>query len=107
MSEAKEELQLRRIAKGKKPQYANDPATDNLLSMVLVLMQELSVAIDRIDTIEQVLSEEQLVEIDQLASYEPSEPVAADRAAQRAAMIRRIFRSSESEFQSMTNFPRA
>ena len=35
-------VRLPRIAKGKKPQYFSDPATDKLLWMTLTLMEELS-----------------------------------------------------------------
>ena len=43
-------VRLPRIAKGKKPQYFSDPAIDKLLWMTMTLMEELSVARDRIDT---------------------------------------------------------
>jgi hypothetical protein len=96
-----DDFRLKMVAKGKKPTYAQDPATDKLLSMVLVLAQELSVACDRIDTLEQVLEEKNYVERDKLVNYIPTKAVTAERDAKREKMLSRLFRATESEFQSM------
>ena len=40
-----------RTAKGKKPGYFADPATDKLLQMVITLAGELSVVRDRLDLV--------------------------------------------------------
>jgi hypothetical protein len=42
---------LARTAKGRKPRYFADPATDKLLDMVVKLTAELSVTRDRLDAI--------------------------------------------------------
>ena len=42
---------LPRKAKGKRPQYFDDPAVDKLHLMLMAVIEELSVSRDRIDTI--------------------------------------------------------
>ncbi len=92
---------LRRTAKGKKPQYFADPATDKLLSMVLELAQELSVSRDRIDTLERLIDRAGLFPMSAVETYLPSPDEAEERATRRAAMLRRVFRSTEKEIDDI------
>ncbi len=92
---------LARAAKGRKPQYFADPATDKLLSMVLALTQELSVARDRIDTLERLLDRAGVLSARTVDDYLPNPEEAAARAALRAGMIRRVFRAAETEAQDL------
>jgi hypothetical protein len=92
---------LARVAKGRKPQYFTDPATDTLLSMVLALTQELSVARDRIDTLERLLDRAGLLAADVVDAYLPTPEEAAIRADLRAAMLRRVFRGAEKDARDL------
>ncbi len=92
---------LARAAKGRKPQYFADPATDKLLSMVLALTQELSVARDRIDTLERLLDRAGVLDAQAVEDYLPTAEEAAARSALRAGMIRRVFRAAEKEAQDL------
>ncbi len=92
---------LARTAKGRKPQYFADPATDKLLSMVLALTQELSVARDRIDTLERLLDRAGVLAAQTVDEYLPTADEAAARATLRAAMLRRVFRAAEKEAQDL------
>jgi hypothetical protein len=92
---------LARAAKGRKPRYFADPATDTLLSMVLALTQELSVARDRIDTLERLLDRAGVLAADKVDAYLPTPDEAAARADLRAAMLRRVFRAAEKEAQDL------
>ncbi len=92
---------LARVAKGRKPRYFSDPATDKLLSMVLALTQELSVARDRIDTLERLLDRAGLLAAETVEAYLPTPVEAAARADTRAAMLRRIFRAVEKDAQDL------
>jgi hypothetical protein len=89
-----ETLKLRRVAKGKKPQYFHDPATDSLFSMVVTLTQELSVAIDRIDTLEGLLAKNSVLSQEDIEFFEPEDERSLRRESDRADLIRRVFRSS-------------
>lgn len=92
---------LKRTARGKKPQYFSDPATDKLLSMVLELTQELSVSRDRIDTLERLIDRAGLFPMSLVEAYLPSPSEAEERATRRLAMLRRVFRSTEKELNDI------
>jgi hypothetical protein len=96
---------LARAAKGRKPQYFSDPATDTLLSMVLALTQELSVARDRMDTLERLLDRAGVLAADKVDAYLPTPEEASARAELRAAMLRRVFRAAEKEAQDLAARP--
>lgn len=102
MSDQDEPVRLKRHAKGKRPQYFADPATDKLLKMVLTLSQELSVALERIDTLECLLSAHSNVSRDEIESFKPDEATKARRDASRAQMIERLFQPSRAEYDALT-----
>ena len=93
----KDSAPLKRVSKGRKPQYFADPATDKVLSMVLILTQELSVARDRIDTLERLIEAAGLFPAAKVENYLPTPDEAAERADRRAKMLSRVFRSTEKE----------
>jgi hypothetical protein len=95
-------LKLKRVSKGRKPQYFHDPATDKLHSMVLALTQELSVARDRIDTLERLIERAGLFPASAVESYLPNADEAAVRSERRAAMLSRVFRSTEKEMHDIS-----
>jgi len=92
---------LARAAKGRKPQYFADPATDKLLSMVLALTQELSVARDRIDTLERLLDRAGVLAAQSVEDYLPTAEEAVERGERRAGMLRRVFRGAEKEARDL------
>jgi len=92
---------LARASKGRKPQYFADPATDKLLSMVLALTQELSVARDRIDTLERLLDRAGVLAAQTVEDYLPTAEEATERGERRAEMLRRVFRGAEKEARDL------
>lgn len=93
---------LARVAKGKKPQYFADPATDKLLWMTLTLMAELSVTRDRLDTMERLLDKKRLVKRKDIEGFEPSAEATAERSEQRSAYIDRMMRAMHAELEEVT-----
>ena len=93
---------LARVAKGKKPQYFSDPATDKLLWMTLTLMEELSVTRDRLDTMERLLDKKRLVKRIDIEGFKPSAEAAAERNEQRSAYIDRMMRAMHAELEEVT-----
>ena len=91
------EVRLPRIAKGKKPQYFSDPAIDKLLWMTLTLMEELSVARDRIDTLERLLDDRGLLRQGDVDGFVPGPAARAQRAARRAGFVDRMMRAAQAE----------
>jgi hypothetical protein len=85
-------VQLPRRAKGERPYFFDDPAIDQLHAMFLALSAELSVAYDRIDTLERLLEQKGLVPRTEVEAYRPDDAVEGARAARRSEYLQRIFR---------------
>ena len=85
-------VRLPRQSKGKRPTFFSDPGIDQLYSIVLELSAELSVALDRIDSLERLLDSKQLISLSETENYRPSEAAEAERAERRDAYLARIFR---------------
>ena len=79
-------------AKGPLPQYFDDPAIDQLHSALLALAAELSVAYDRIDTLERMLERKGTLSRAEIDRFEPDEPALQERAARREALVARLLR---------------
>jgi hypothetical protein len=90
---------LARTAKGKRPQYFADPATDKLLTMVVNLMGELSVTRDRLDSVERLLEAHGIVPVAEVDGFRPTQAVEAARDQRRAQMIQRVLRPAEMELE--------
>ncbi len=88
---------LARIAKGKRPRFFADPATDKLLNMVVNLMAELSVTRDRLDTVERLLDSHNLVPTAEIETYRPAPAFESARDQKRAEMLQRVLRPVERE----------
>ena len=81
---------LPRVAKGKRPLYFRDPATDKLMGTVLSLVGELAVTRDRLDALERRLERDGT--LSRAALDELDAEAVAERDADRAAYIRRVMR---------------
>ncbi len=83
-------VRLRRTAKGKRPQYFHDPAVDKIHQMVLVLIEELSVTRDRLDAVERILEQRDVMKVSDVNSFIPDEAAESERAERRQDYIRRV-----------------
>lgn len=81
-----------RRPKGHQPQYFDDPAIDQLHSAMLALATELSVAFDRIDTLEQIIEQRAGVSRAEIDAFVPDEAAVARRAARRNDIAERLLR---------------
>jgi hypothetical protein len=93
---------MARVAKGKKPQYFADPATDKLLWMTITLMEELSVTRDRLDTVERLLDRRRVLPTTEIESFVPSGEVETQRSARRSAYVERVMRAVQAELDEIT-----
>lgn len=82
---------LPRRSKGPKPQFFRDPALDHLMAMVIALTTELSVAIERHDTLERLLEKNSILGRKAIEAYRPDEAVEAERFKTRDELIARVF----------------
>lgn len=95
--------EIAKVAKGKRPQYFSDPATDKLLNMVLTLAGELSVARDRLDTLERLLDERGVLDQASVDAYKPDSQAAAQRSQRRAAYLERVMRTVQMELEQISD----
>jgi len=92
-----EEPALPQIARGKRPQFFDDPALDLMMSVVLELSQELSVLYDRVDAMQRLLDRRQLLSRAELEAWTPDAAADAERARRRSEYLQRLFRVVRAE----------
>jgi hypothetical protein len=84
-------VRLPRIAKGRRPEFYDDPAIDQLFAIVTALTGELSVVSDRLDTVERLLTEARVLSAEAIEAYTPDATAAALRGERRDELLRRVF----------------
>jgi hypothetical protein len=70
----------------------DDPAVDQLYAAYVALATELSVAFERIDTLERLLETQSRLSREAIRDYQPSESVSAERQQHRAELAERLLR---------------
>jgi len=95
-------VRLARVPKGKRPQYFSDPAIDKLLWTTITLAQELAVTRDRLDTMEQLLTDKRVLKSGAVDSYVAPPAVEGAREAARMAYVARVMRAVEAELEETT-----
>jgi hypothetical protein len=78
-------------SKGDRPVFYEDPAIDQLFAIVTALTGEISVAFDRLDTLESALVRARALAPDALESYVADGSAAELRARKREELLRRVF----------------
>ena len=86
------QVRLPRVAKGKRPQFFDDPAIDQMMTFIIELSAEVSVVYDRLDTVERLLDSKGMVSRADIEAYRAPEAVEAERMARRDAYLKRVFR---------------
>jgi hypothetical protein len=82
---------LPRDPKGRRAQFYSDPAIDQLWAVVTALTAEVSVAFDRLDTLERLLERDGRATRASIEAFRPDETAAAERARRREELIQRVF----------------
>lgn len=88
-------------AKGRRPDYFDDPATDRLLSMVLALLGELSVTRERLDTVERLLAASGTLDPAAVEAFAPDGEAARARGLAARTLIARVLRGVEQDMQAL------
>jgi hypothetical protein len=78
--------------KGHRPYYFDDPAIDQLHAAFIALATELSVAFDRIDTLERLIEERGDLSRADIDGYVAEGAVEEARAARRADLAKRLLK---------------
>lgn len=90
-------------AKGRRPDYFDDPATDRLLSMLLALVGEVSVLRERLDTVERLLEAKGTLRRVNIEHYVPDRGAGEERGLATKAYIARVMRGLQQEVEAMQN----
>jgi hypothetical protein len=85
-------IRLMRTAKGRRPHYFADPATDRLLAILVSLVGEVAVLRERLDTVERLAEHAGVLTRHAIEEFQPSAEERAARDARRAAYLQRVFR---------------
>ncbi len=86
---------LPRVPKGRRAQFFDDAAVDQLFAIVAALTAELSVVGERMMTLEKVLESSGALRQGVLERYAPGDAEQAARTAAREALIERVFQVLE------------
>jgi ABC-type phosphate/phosphonate transport system ATPase subunit len=88
-------------AKGKRPQYFDEPATDRVLSMLLALVGEVSVLRERLDTIERLLEQQNTLQRADIETFTPDRQAAFERGCRTREYIARIMRGVQQDMEAI------
>jgi hypothetical protein len=88
-------------AKGKRPQYFEDPAIDRVLSITMALVAEVSVLRERLDTVERLLEAKGTINRKDIERYEPDREAGIERGTSTRAYIHRIMRGIQQEMEAL------
>ncbi|WP_181781520.1 hypothetical protein [Pseudonocardia pini] len=83
---------MRFRARGPRPRFFADPELDRFHVMLVALLGEVSVLRDRLDAVERVLDSGRPFTRADLEAYEPDAAAAAEREAERSALVERVLR---------------
>lgn len=88
-------------AKGKRPQYFEDPAIDRTLSIVMAIAGEVSVLRERLDTVERLLDAHGTVSRADIEAYQPDADAAYQRGLATKEYIARIMRGVQQDMEGL------
>jgi hypothetical protein len=90
-----------RKARGKRPAYFDDPATDRLLSILLAVAGELAVTRERLDTIERLLERAGHLDRAAVEQFRPDRDVGYERGLAHRAYVARILRGVQQDMEAL------
>ncbi|AJP72798.1 hypothetical protein [Sphingomonas hengshuiensis] len=82
---------MQRSAKGKRPGFFDEPALDQMMSMILVLTSEMSVLGDRVDLMERAFAARGIDIATEMAALKLDQPALEARESRRQALLERLF----------------
>ena len=88
-------------AKGKRPDYFDEPALDRLYSVVFAMAAEVSALRERQDTVERLLDAKGTISREDIESYAPDREAGEERGLATRAYISRIMRGFQQEVEAM------
>jgi len=99
------DLELQKLvnaaASGKRPHFFEDHDVDRLLTIVWALAGELAVTRERLDTVERLLSERQLLDRAKIDAYRPDASAAEERGRWQIEYIARLLRLLQQDMDAL------
>ncbi len=89
-------------AKGKRPWFI-DPDNERLMNMLLVVIQELAVTRERMDTLERLLEQSGTLTRAQIETFAPTKDEADARGAWMQEYLARVFRILQQDREALAN----
>lgn len=90
-----------RRAKGRRPQFFDEPALDRLYSTMFALAAEVSALRERQDTLERLLEARGAMTREEIEAYEPDRQAGEERGLATRAYVARIMRGFQQEVEAM------
>jgi hypothetical protein len=90
-------------AKGRRPEFHDDPAIDRLLSLTMALVGEVSVLRERLDTVERLLEAKGSISRSDIEAYQPDAAAGEERGLATRAYIARVMRGFQQEVEALEN----
>ena len=88
-------------AKGKRPQYFDDPALDRMLSILMAVVAEVSVLRERLDTVERLLDAKGTISRADIEAYEPDRDAAYERGLATKDYVARVMRGVQQDMEAL------
>ena len=82
-------------AKGKRPEYFDDPEDERILSILMAVVGEVSVLRERMDTVERLLETKGTISREDIENYVPDKDAAYERGVMIREYIYRVMRGPQ------------
>lgn len=103
MSEAIDPLKLAGAKpKGKRPFFLKDPDVERVMAITMAVAQELAVMRERLDTVERLLSEKNVITRNDIENYTPPKNIAEERGAWTQEYLARILRIYQQDIEALS-----
>lgn len=101
MSDPLDEVLNRTKASSKRPYFFKDPDVERVLNITMAVAGELAVARERIDTLERLLQERNVLGADDVEDYKPDDQVMQERMKWHKNYVARILRIVQQEIDAL------
>jgi hypothetical protein len=88
-------------SRGKRPYFFEDQDVDRLLTIVWAMAAELAVTRERLDTVERLLAEREVLDRNAIETYRPNPEAARERGQWQIDYIARLLRILQQEIDAM------
>jgi hypothetical protein len=92
-------------AKGKRPYFLEDKAVERVLNITMAVASEVAVMHERLDTIERLLANKNILQTYEIETFTPNPAEAEERQRWHASYVARILRIVQQELEALQQDP--